>query len=149
MRWTYRFRIQAPLDTIYQVGFAPDKWFTFYPGYRGRESVDTDWPAEGSSILIRYAILGPWSLRLKQTIVEHEQGHRLRMHEEALSGWWIDTPEFTFEPQGDSTEVTLSVDPTSKWLLGRVLIWLIFWPFTLITPRAMKRFKAMIEHSRA
>ena len=84
-------------------------------------------------------------MTLKQTVTEHERGHHLRMHEEALSGLWIDRPEFVFEPENGATSVTLTVDPTSRWLVGRVLVWLIAQPFRLITPRAMQRFRAMIE----
>ncbi len=87
-------------------------------------------------------------MQLKQTIVEHERGRRLRMYEEALSGLWIDHPLFEFDPEDGATNVTLTVDPTSKILLARLLLPLIFWPFTWLTPRAMKRFKAMIESSK-
>ncbi len=86
--------------------------------------------------------------KIKQTIVEHERGHRVRIYEEALSGLWIDRPEFEFDPEDGATNVTITTDPTSKLLLGRLLIFLIFWPFTVLTPRAMKRFKAMVEGSR-
>jgi len=83
---------------------------------------------------------------MKQTVVDHQHGRRLRMYEEALSGLWIDHPEFKFDPDDGATNVTITVDPTSKLLLGRLLIFLLFWPFTVLTPRAMKRFKAMIEN---
>ena len=148
MKWTYRFRVDAPVERIYEVGFAPDKWFTFFKAYRRLESVDPNWPEEGSAIVVRFALLGPWTVQLKQTIVEHERGRCVRMYEEALSGLWIDRPEFEFDPEDGATNVTLTVDPTSKLLLGRLLILLIFWPFTLLTPRAMKRFKAMVEGSK-
>ena len=148
MKWTHQFRVDAPVEAIYEHGFAPDKWFTFFGAYRGLESVDPNWPEEGASIMVRYAVLGPWTVQMKQTVVEHERGHHIRMYEEALSGLWIDHPEFEFDPQDGATDVTLTVNPTSKALLGRILIFLIFWPFTLITPRAMKRFKAMVEGSK-
>jgi len=148
VKWTHRFRIDAPVNRIYEVGLAPDNWFTFFRAYRGLESVDPNWPEEGSTIVVRYAVLGPWTVRLKQTVVEHEHGRRLRMYEEALSGLWIDHPEFEFDPQDGATNVSITVDPTSKLLLGRLLILLIFWPFTVLTPRAMKRFKAMVESSK-
>ena len=147
MKWTHRFRIDAPVEVIYEVGFAPDRWFSFYGAYRGLESVDPNWPQQGSTITIRYAVFGPWTIKLKQTVVEHERGRRIRMYEEALSGLWIDRPEFRFEPEDGATSVTLTVDPTSKVLLGRLLILLISLPFTVLTPRAMKRFRAMIESS--
>ncbi len=145
MKWSHRFRVDAPIDAIYALGLAPDRWFSFFDAYRGLESVDPNWPEEGSTIVVRYAILGPWTMKLKQTVTKHEHGRRLRMHEEALSGLWIDRPEFVFEPEDGATSVTLTVDPTSRWLVGRVLVWLIAWPFRLITPRAMQRFRAMIE----
>ncbi len=146
MKWTHRFRVDAPVEDIYEVGLAPDNWFTFFRAYRGLESVDPNWPEEGSTIIIRYAVLGPWTVQMKQTVVEHQHGRRLRMYEEALSGLWIDHPEFEFDPDDGATNVTITVDPTSKLLLGRLLIFLLFWPFTVLTPRAMKRFKAMIEN---
>ncbi len=149
MRWTHRFRVNAPVERIYEIGLSPDKWFTFFRAYRGLVSADPNWPEEGSTIAIRYAVLGPWTVQLKQTIVEHEHGRRLRMCEEALSGLWIDYPEFEFDPEDGATNVTITVDPTSKLLLGRLLILLIFWPFTVLTPRAMKRFKAIVEGSKA
>ncbi len=145
MKWTHRFRVDAPVEAIYKAGLAPDNWFTFFRAYRGLESVDPNWPEEGSTIIVRFAVLGPWTVQLKQTIVEHERGRRLRMYEEALSGLWIDHPEFEFAPEDGATNVTLTVNPTSKVLLARLLLPLIFWPFTMLTPRAMKRFKALIE----
>ena len=70
MKWTHRFRINAPVEALYENGFAPDRWFTFYKAYRGLESVDDHWPEEGSSIVVRYALLGPWTVRMKQTAPE-------------------------------------------------------------------------------
>ena len=145
MKWTHRFRVNAPVERIYEIGLAPDNWFTFFRAYRGLESVDPNWPEEGSTIVLRFALLGPWTVQLKQTIVQHEHGRRLRMYEEALSGLWIDHPQLEFDPEDGATNVTLTVDPTSKVLLARILFPVIFWPFSWLTPIAMKRFKAMIE----
>ncbi len=148
MKWTHRFRVNAPVERIYEIGLAPDNWFTFFRAYRGLESVDPNWPEEGSAIVVRFALLGPWTVQLKQTIVQHEHGRRLRMYEEALSGLWIDHPQFEFDPEDGATNVTLTVDPTSKVLLARLLFPVIFWPFSWLTPLAMRRFKAMIEGSK-
>ncbi len=148
MKWTHRFRVNAPVERIYEIGLAPDNWFTFFRAYRGLESVDPNWPEEGSTIVLRFALLGPWTVQLKQTIVQHEHGRRLRMYEEALSGLWIDHPQLEFDPEDGATNVTLTVDPTSKVLLARLLFPVIFWPFSWLTPIAMKRFKAMIEGSK-
>jgi hypothetical protein len=71
------------------------------------------------------------------------------MYEEALSGLWIDHPQLEFDPEDGATNVTLTVDPTSKVLLARLLFPVIFWPFSWLTPIAMKRFWAMIEGSKA
>lgn len=148
MKWTHRFRVNAPVERIYEIGLAPDNWFTFFRAYRGLESVDPNWPEEGSTIVLRFALLGPWTVQLKQTIVQHEHGWRLRMYEEALSGLWIDHPQLEFDPEDGATNVTLTVDPTSKVLLARLLFPVIFWPFSWLTPIAMKRFKAMIESAK-
>lgn len=147
MKWTHRFRVDAPVEAIYEIGLAPDNWFTFFRAYRGLESVDSNWPEEGSTIVLRFAVLGPWTVRLKQTIVEHERGRRLLIYEEALSGLWIDHPQLEFEQENGATTVTLTVDPTSKVFLARLLFPLIFWPFAWLTPLAMKRFKVLIESS--
>lgn len=148
MKWAHRFRIDAPVEAIYRSGLAPDKWFRFYRAYRGLVSADPNWPEEGSTIAVRYAVLGPWTVQVRQTVVEHERGRRLRMHEEALSGWWIDRPEFQFEPENGATRVTITVDPTSNALPGRLLLVPILWVSgALITPKAMRRFKLMVEAS--
>lgn len=145
MRWHHSFPIAATPDDVYRFGFAADRWFTFYPGYQGVEAVDADWPAEGSSLVVRFGMAGPLAVRLRQRVVRHDHGRLIRMHEEAMGGFWVDRPEFRLEPRGDGTRVQLTVDPTSRFLLARPLIFAIALPFMLITPRAMRRFAAMIE----
>ena len=129
------------MEAIYAEGFAPDKWFRFFTAYRGLESVDPNWPEQGSSVTLRYAVVGPWVAQMKHTIVDHEHGRSLRIHEELLSGWWID-------PENGVTNVTVISNPTSKIFLVKPLL-LLFWPFgVLMTRLAMKRFKALIESSK-
>ena len=149
MKWTYRLRVDAPIDAIYQAGFAPDKWFTFFKTYRGLESVDPNWLEPGSSIIFRFAVFGPWTVRVKQTVVEHQRGRRLRIHEEALSGLWIDDVEFSFQPKEGATTVQITGNQTSKFLPARSLIFLMYPLNWLSTPRAMKRFKAMVESNKS
>ena len=48
MKMTWRFRVEAPVEAIYSEAFAPDKWFRFFTAYRGLESVDPNWPEQGS-----------------------------------------------------------------------------------------------------
>ena len=137
MKSTLRFRVEAPVEAIYAKAFAPDKWMRFFKGYRALESVDPNWPEQGSSIT-----------QMKQTIVDHEHGRRLRIHEELLSGWWIDDIEMRFDSENGVTNVTVISNPTSKILLVKPLL-LLMWPFgVLMTRSAMKRFKAMIESSK-
>ena len=145
MKWRWRFRIVAPVEAIYEVGFAPDNWMKFFKAHRGMESVDQNWPVQGSKLTLRYAVAGPWVTQMKHTVVEHERGRRVRIYEELLSGWWIDDIEFRFDPGDGVTEVTVVSNPTSKVLLVRPLL-LLFWPIgALMTIQAMKRFKAIVE----
>ena len=93
-------------------------------------------------------MVGPWVTQMKQTIVDHEHGRSLRIHEELLSGWYIDDIEFRFDSENGVTNVTVISNPTSKILLVKPLL-LMMWPFgVLMTRLAMKRFKAMIERSK-
>lgn len=149
MKWTHRFRINAPVEALYESGFAPDRWFSFYKAYRGLISVDDHWPEEGSSIVVRYALLGPWTVQVKQTVVEHQRGRLLRLREEALDGLWIDRIAFEFAPENGATAVTLRLDPTSRWLWGRPLVLLVWVLGAFMTPSAMKRFRAMVEDASA
>ena len=148
MKSTCRFRVEAPVEAIYAEVFAPDKWMRFFKGYRALESADPSWPDQGSSITLRYAVVGPWVTQMKQTIVDHEHGRSLRIHEELFSGWWIDDIEMRFDRENGVTNVTVISNPTSKFLLMKPLL-LLMWPFGVVMTRsAMKRFKAMIESSK-
>ena len=149
MKWTHRFRINAPVEALYENGFAPDRWFSFYKAYRGLDSVDGRWPEEGSSIVVRYAVLGPWTVQVKQTVVEHQRGRLLRLREEALGGLWIDRIAFEFALEDGATAVTLRLDPTSRWLWGRPLVLLVWVLGVFMTPPAMQRFRAMVEDASA
>lgn len=149
MNWSYRFRIDTSVEAIYEYGFAPERWFSFYLGYRGIERVDGDWPAEDSRVILRYSLLGVWPIGVRQSVVEHELCQRIRLHEEALAGVWVDRPEFTFEGEQDTTVVTLTVNPTSRFLLLRPLVFVAALLFTRVTPRAMQRFKEQIEREAA
>lgn len=149
MKWTHRFHINASIEALYENGFAPDRWFTFYKAYRGLVSVDDHWPEEGSSIVVRYAVLGPWTVQMKQTVVEHQRGRLLRLREEALGGFWIDRIAFEFTPENGATNITLRLDPTSRWLWGMPLVLLIWVLGAFMTPPAMQRFRAMVERASA
>ncbi len=144
----YRFRVEAPVEAIYAVGFAPDKWFTFFRGYRGLESVDPNWPKQDSSIVIRLGF-GPWTVKVKQSIVAHERGRRLRIHEETRPSLWTDDVEFRFDPENGATNVTVINNVRVNFLLLRLLVFLLR---TLVGERwaeqGFKRFKAMIEGSK-
>jgi hypothetical protein len=148
MKWSYQFWVDAPVETIYEAGFAPERWFTFFKTYRGLESVDPNWLEPGSSIAFRFAVAGPWTVLVKQTVVEHERGRRIRLHEEALSGLYVDDVEFSFQSEDGVTAVTITGQQTSNILLGRVLVFLMYPLNWLSTPRAMRRLKTMIECSR-
>ncbi len=146
--WTHRFRVDAGVDEIYERGLAADRWFAFYPAYRGIDAVDDNWPQTGSTIVLRYSLAGPLTMRLRQTVVRHEREVFIEWDEQGLGGFWMDRPRFDFEANEDgSTMVTLTVRPTSRFLVARPLIWLISLPFAKLTPKAMKTFAASIEQS--
>lgn len=148
MKWTHRFRVNAPVERIYEIGLAPDNWFTFFRAYRGLESADPNWPEEGSSIVVRFG-LGPWTVRNNVTVVEHEPGRLFRPHEEALSGLYIDKVDVTFEAENGNAKVTLIRNVTSKFAPIRLLILLLFPISRWLVPRlVIRRFKAMIEGSK-
>ncbi len=55
MKYTYRFRVEAPVEAVYEVLSAADRWLSFIPFiYRGIESADPNWPDKGSSIVVRF-----------------------------------------------------------------------------------------------
>ncbi len=146
MEWTHQFRVKATMDEIYSRGFAADKWFSFYPEYRGVHSVDSHWLDPGSTIVVRYELVPRKTILLSQTVIQHDRGRRIQFFEEGLGGLWNDWPQFDFSPQSDgSVEVTLTVTPTSRFPVALPIIWLISQPFTKLTPKAMQAFASMIE----
>lgn len=74
MEWTHRFRVKAPVEMVYQKGFVPETWFSFFNAYRGLESVDQSLPQSGASIVIRYPVAGRWEVHIRNTVVQHEWG---------------------------------------------------------------------------
>ena len=53
------------------------------------------WRREGTPIVVRYRLLGPWTMRLRQTVTTHVWGWFLQLYEEARGGLWIDRPSLT------------------------------------------------------
>ena len=148
MKYTYRFRVKAPIERIYENVLSAERWLSFVPGYQGLESGDPNWPNTGSSIVVRFG-LGPWTVRNKVTVVEHEPGLRFRPHEEMRSGLYIDNVCITFEPQNGVTKVTLIRDVTSKIAPIRLLLLLVAPISRWLTPLLLnRRRKAMVESHR-
>lgn len=145
MKWSYTVRIDASMEAIYEYGFAPEHWFSFYPGFRWISRAAGDWPDEGSTVILHYSLLGTVTIQVRQTVVEHDHGRRIQLYEEALGGLWVDHPEFTFETEQNTTRVTITVDPTSKFLLARPLVFAVALLFARVTPRAMEGFKKQVE----
>ena len=146
--WTHTFVVKANIDDIYRYGFAPDRWFTFYPAYAGLDGVEGDWPELGSVIRVRYRLVGQKTMTLRQEVIRHVPGRLIEMDERGLKDLWIDHPRFDFLPLDDNaTEVTLTVTPDTAYWFAKPLIWLISQPFKLITPKSMKAFAASIETS--
>ena len=146
MKYTYRFRVEAPVQAVYEVLSAADRWLSFIPWiYRGLGSADPNWPEEGSSIVVRFG-LGRWTAPFKETVVEHEPGRRFCPHEEAFSGLYIDKVDVTFEAENGVTKVTMMRDITSKFAPIRLLIPLAYPYSKWLLPRlVIPRIKAMIE----
>ena len=114
--------------------------------YRGVESVSGNWPDVDSSIVMRYG-WGPLRLRLHQTVVSHQPGQRVRIHEEVCRGLWMDDLEVEMREAADGTEVTLTTDQRSRFVPLKplaLLRWLLNW---LDIPPAIRRFKAMVEQA--
>jgi len=133
------------MEKIYENVLSAERWLSFgVPGYRGLESGDPNWPDEGSSIVVRFG-LGPWSTPFKVTVLEHERGHRFLTHEEAFSGLYIDDAGFTFQQEGGTIKITLIRNQTSKSILIRILLLLIY-PVRWVTARRVKgKIRALVE----
>ena len=145
----FQFKVEAPIESIYRNMLSAERWLSFVPGYHGLESGDANWPNEGSSIVIRFS-LGPWTALFKDTVVEHERGRRFLIHEEAWSGRYIDDVEVSFEAEDGTTKITFIRHVTSKSMLVRILILLlyplrllVFWP--LLASHVKRKIKAMVE----
>ncbi len=146
MIWSHTFTVRAPVDRIYRYGLSPERWFTFYPAYAGLAGVEGDWPEVGSVIYVRYRLVGPLTMILRQEVVDHEWGRYLELDERGLRDFWVDHPRFEFTERSDgSTDVTLTVRPDSGRWWGKPLVWLISQPFRRLTPKAMQAFAAMVE----
>ena len=147
MKYTYRFRVKAPIEAIYENVISAERWLSFVPGYQGLESGDPNWPNTGSSIVVRFG-LGRWTAPIKVAVVEHEPGRRFCPHEDAYSGLYIDKVDVTFEAENGVTNVTLIRDLRSKFAPIRLLILLLFPVSRWLMPRlVIPRVKAMIERS--
>jgi len=148
--WSHQFRVNATIGDIYEYGLSPQRWFSFYPAYGGVDTVDDDWPSEGTSIVVWYKLAGPARMRIRQTVTAHDPERLLQMEESALGGLWIDHPSLAFESMPDgSVNVTLKVRPTTRFALAKPLIWLVSLPFGQITPKAMSAFASMVEEAAA
>lgn len=146
MKWTYEFKVNASVESIYRSALTADRWFTFDKRYRGLESADESWPQVLSTIVIRLAVLGPLTVRLRQTVVEHEHGRLLRIHEEALAGLWIDDFQLRLEGGAQGARATITTEATSRKILLRPLVPLISWVLNWLTvPQSVRNFKAMVE----
>ena len=146
MKSTHRFQVKASIESIYDNVLSAERWLSFVPGYQGLESGNPNWPNEGSSIVIRFRF-GPWSAHFKVTMVMHEYGRRFSPHEEAFSGLYIDNVEVNFQAEDGMTEITLIRDVTSRSILVRVLL-LLMYPFRWVTARrTRRRINAMVEAS--
>ena len=147
MKYTYRFRVEAPVETVYEVLSASDRWLSFVPFYRRLESADPSWPEEGSSIVVRFG-LGPLTAPINVTVVEHEAGRRFCPHEDAYSGLYIDKVDVTFEGENGVTNVTLIRDLRSKFAPIRLLMLLLFPISRWLMPRlVIRRVNAIIERN--
>ncbi len=144
MKYTYRFRVEAPVEAVYEVLSASDRWLSFVPFYRRLESADPSWPEEGSTIVVRFG-LGRWTAPIKVTVVEHVPGRRFCAHEDAYSGLYIDKVDVTFERENGVTNLTLIRDLRSKFAPIRLLMLLLFPISRWLMPRlVIRRVKAII-----
>ena len=145
MKSTHPFQVTAPIESVYNNVLSAERWLSFgIPGYQGLESGDPNWPDEGSTIIVRFG-LGPWMARFRVTVVEHERGRRFLTHEEALSGLSIDDAGLTFQEEDGTTRITLIRDQSSRSILVRILL-LLLYPVRWVTARRIKgRIKAMVE----
>jgi len=143
MKSTHRFHVKAPIEAGDEV-LSAESWLSFVPGYRGLETGDLNWPNEGSSIVVRFG-LGPLTAPWKVTVVEYRRGGRFRTHEEAFSGLYIDDVDLTFQEDDGIGTMTFVRDVTSKSVLVRILLLLIY-PLRWVTMRQVKkRIQAMVE----
>lgn len=145
MVWTYTFRVEATVDRFYEQVFDPQRWFSFDPGYRGLDEADDHWPDVGSTIVVRYSVFPGTALRLRQRVVAHTQGVEIEMDEEALGGLWQDHPRISFEPEGEATNVTLTVDSTSRFRAARPVIALMGRGFDRMVPKLTRAMADLAE----
>ena len=143
MKSTHRLHVNVPIEAADEV-LSAEGWLSFVPGYKGLEVGDPNWPNEGSSIVVRF---GPGPLRApwKVTVVEYQRGRRFRTHEEGFSGLYIDDVDLTFQVDNGISTMTFVRDVTSKSVLVRILLFLIY-PLRWVTMRQVrKRIQAMVQ----
>ncbi|MCH7699729.1 MAG: SRPBCC family protein [Chloroflexi bacterium] len=147
MKYTYRFRVEAPVEAIYQSVLSAERWLSFVPGYQGLESGDPNWPNTGSSIVVRFRY-GFWAFRFEDTVIDHEYGSRFHPYEEGLGGAYIDDVELLLQEEDGTTKVTLIRDVKARSILVWIFLVLISPISRWITPLIVKRrIKAMVERS--
>ncbi len=137
MKSKHSFQIGAPVQSVSKVLTA--EWLSFVPDYAGLEMKDSNWPDEGSSIVVRFGSRLGFSERV--SVVEHEWGHRFRTHEEAYGGLYVDNVDLSFQEEDGATNLTFVRDVTSNSLLVRILLFLMY-PLRWMT---MGKVKGKIE----
>ena len=142
MKSKHSFQIAAPVESVLKM-LSAEAWLSFVPDDGGLEAKDSNWPDEGSSIVVRFGRRLGFSERV--SVVEHEWGHRFRTHEEAYGGLYIDNVDLSFQEEDGATNLTFVRDVTSKSLLVRTLLFLMY-PLRWITMAKVKeRIEAMMK----
>lgn len=136
MKSKHSFQIATPVESVSKVLTEEEAWLSFVPGYQGLEEKDSNWPDEGSSIVVRFGRRLGFSERV--SVVEHERGQRFQTHEEAYGGLYIDNVDLTFQEEGGAARLIFVRDVTSKSLLVRVVIFFMY-PLRWITMGKVKR----------
>ena len=141
----YSFEVDATIEHVEEELLPADRWPSFVPGYRGLEEADSNWPEKGSSLTFRYGF-GPWTSRIKTTVVEYEPGRHFHTYEE--SDWFTDDVDFIFDEEDSKTRLTFVRDTTMKPLAGRILqyIYVGLGGRGVFMGQVKKRIKAMVEN---
>lgn len=83
----------------------------------------------------------------RQQVAAHDGEGRVSLEEQALGGLWRDRPRVQVVFRGGGGRCVLTVQPTSRWVVARPLVWVASPGFVVAMLNVRRRMRWMVESS--